>query len=137
MRRQREQRADHTDGNLYVLLQVQPHEYFRRDEDDIILDLPLNFAQAALGDELTVPTIDGAASLKIPAGTQTGRIFELRGKGVPHLRGGGRGDQIVRVRVVTPTELTSEQKRLFKELSMCPTKRIFASAISICVDGNV
>jgi len=104
-------------GNLYVLLQVMDHEFFKRDEDDIILDLPINFAQAALGDELTLPTIDGNATLKIPAGTQTGRIFELKDKGVPHLRGGGRGDQIVRVRVVTPTSLTHEQKKLFKDLA--------------------
>jgi molecular chaperone DnaJ len=103
-------------GNLYVLLQVQEHEFFKRDEDDIILDLPLNFAQAALGDEVEVATIDGRATLKVPPGTQTGRIFELKDKGVPHLRGGGRGDQIVRVRVVTPTNLTAEQKKLFKEL---------------------
>lgn len=104
-------------GNLYVLLHVQEHEQFKRDEDDIILDLPINFAQAALGDELEVPTIDGKAELKLPAGTQSGRIFELKDKGVPHLRGGGRGDQIVRVRVVTPTTITPDQKRLFKELA--------------------
>jgi molecular chaperone DnaJ len=90
---------------------------FKRDEDDIILDLPLNFAQAALGDEIDVPTIDGKATLKVPAGTQTGRIFELKEKGIPRLRGGGRGDQIVRVRVVTPTSLTNEQKKLFKDLA--------------------
>jgi molecular chaperone DnaJ len=104
-------------GNLYVLLQVQEHPYFKRDEDDIILDLPINIAQAALGDEVEVPTLEGKAELKIPPGTQTGRIFELKGKGVPHLRGGGRGDQIVRVRVVTPTNLTNEQKRLLRELA--------------------
>jgi len=104
-------------GNLYVMLQVQEHEIFKRDEDDIILDLPINFAQAALGDEIDVPTIDGRAGLKIPAGTQTGRIFELKEKGVPHLRGGGRGDEVIRVRVVTPVTLTNDQRRLFKELS--------------------
>jgi len=104
-------------GNLYVLMQVQPHEFFKRDEDDIIFDLPVNVAQAALGDELTIPTIDGNTQFKIPAGTQSGRIFELKDKGVPHLRGGGRGSQIVRVRVVTPTNLTKEQQRLFRELA--------------------
>ncbi|HEY8820189.1 MAG TPA: molecular chaperone DnaJ [Dehalococcoidia bacterium] len=103
-------------GNLYVLLHVQEHDVFKRDEDDIILDLPVNVSQATLGDEVQIPTIDGKAQLKIPAGTQSGRIFELKGNGVPHLRGGGRGDQIVRVRVVTPTNLTPEQKRLVSEL---------------------
>ncbi len=104
-------------GNLYVLLNVQEHEFFKRDEDDIILDLPINFAQAALGDDLEVPTIDGKSQLKVPAGTQSGRIFELKDKGVPHLRGGGRGDQVVRVRVVTPANLSNDQRRLFKELA--------------------
>jgi len=104
-------------GNLYVLLHVQPHKVFKRDEDDIIFDLPINFAQAALGDEVEVPTIDGKASLRIPPGTQSGRIFELKEKGIPRLRGGGRGDEIVRVRVVTPTNLTEEQKRLFRDLA--------------------
>jgi molecular chaperone DnaJ len=104
-------------GNLYVLLQVQEHAFFKRDEDDIILDLPINMAQAALGDEVEVPTLDGKAPLKIPAGTQNGKLFELKDKGVPHLRGGGRGDQIVRARVVTPTNLTNEQKKLFRDLA--------------------
>jgi molecular chaperone DnaJ len=103
-------------GNLYVLLHVQEHRLFKRDEDDIILDLPINFVQAALGDEVEIPTLEGRTQLKLPAGTQTGRIFELKEKGVPHLRGGGRGDEVVRVRVVTPAELTNEQRRLLQEL---------------------
>lgn len=105
-------------GNLYLQIQVRPHEVFRREDDDIILDLDLNFAQAALGDEVAVPTIDGTShELRIPAGTQSGEVFVVRGKGVPHLRGGGRGDMLVRVNVVTPKQLTKEQKELLRKLA--------------------
>ena len=105
-------------GNLYLQLHVKPHEVFRRDDDDLILDLDLNFAQVGLGDEVDVPTIDGQPhALRIPAGTQTGETFVVRGKGVPHLRGGGRGDMIVHVNVVTPKNTTKEQKELLKQLA--------------------
>jgi molecular chaperone DnaJ len=103
-------------GNLYVDIHVEPHKLFQRDNCDIILDLPVNIAQAALGMQLKVPTLDGPHNLKIPPGTQNGRVFVLKGKGVPHLRGQGRGDELVRVRVVVPTKLTPEQKRLLKDL---------------------
>ena len=105
-------------GNLYLQLNVKPHEVFRRDEDDLILDLDLNIAQVGLGDEVDVPTIDGDPhELRIPAGTQTGETFVVRGKGVPHLRGGGRGDMIVHVIVTTPKSPTKEQKELLKQLA--------------------
>lgn len=105
-------------GNLYLQLNVKPHEVFRRDEDDLILDLDLNFAQVGLGDEVDVPTIDGEPhSLRIPAGTQTGETFVVRGKGVPHLRGGGRGDMIVHAIVTTLANPTKEQKELLKQLA--------------------
>lgn len=105
-------------GNLYLQIQVRPHEIFRRDDDDIILDLELNVAQAALGDEVEVPTIDGQPhTLRIPPGTQTGEVFVVRGKGVPHLRGGGRGDMLVRTTVVTPKQLSKEQKELLRKLA--------------------
>ncbi len=103
-------------GNLYVVLDVQPHAFFVREGNDILLELPLNIAQATLGVEMDVPTVDGQERLKIPAGTQNGTPFRLRGKGVPFLRGSGRGDQIVVTRVVTPTKLTDQQRRLFQEL---------------------
>jgi molecular chaperone DnaJ len=103
-------------GNLYVDIHVEPHELFKRDDSDIIFDLPVNIAQAALGLQLKVPTLDGPHSLKIPPGTQNGRVFVLKGKGVPRLRGQGRGDELVRVRVIVPTKLTPEQKRLLKDL---------------------
>lgn len=105
-------------GNLYLQINVTPHEIFRRDEDDLLLDLDLNFAQAALGDEVHVPTIDGGPyELRIPAGTQTGEAFVVKGKGVPHLRGNGRGDMIVRISVVTPKNLTKDQKDLLTRLA--------------------
>ena len=104
-------------GNLYLVVHVEPHRYFRRQGHDLLLDLSINVAQAALGDEIEVPTPDGPAKLKIPAATQTGRSVRLRGKGVPHLNGSGRGDLQVRLRVQTPTDLNDEQRRLLKQLA--------------------
>jgi len=104
-------------GNLYVKLSVRKHKFFQREGDNILLELPINFAQAALGDELDIPTVDGDTKLKIPAGSQTGRLFRLKEKGVPHLRQPGRGDQVVRLYVVTPQSLDEKQKQLLRELS--------------------
>ena len=104
-------------GNLYVVISVRKHSYLKRQNSDVFLELPINVAQAALGDEIEVPTLDGEERIPIPAGTQTGQVFRLRGKGIPHLRGGGRGDQLVTVYVVTPKKLTPEQRKLFEELS--------------------
>jgi molecular chaperone DnaJ len=106
-----------TYGNLYVTLDVKPHAYFVREGNDILLELPLNVSQAALGDEVEVPTVDGTEDLKIPAGTQTGQVFRLRGKGVPLLQQSGRGDQLVIARVVVPKKLTEQQRKLFRELA--------------------
>ena len=103
-------------GNLYVSLRVQAHRYFRRHENDVLLDLSISFVQAALGDKIQVPTLEGEEPLAIPAGTQTGSSFRLRGKGVPFLRRNGRGDQIVTVHISTPTSLTAQQKKLLREL---------------------
>lgn len=104
-------------GDLYVVLRVKPHDFFEREGNDIYCEVPINFAQAALGDEIEVPTVDGRIKMKIPAGTQTDTYFRLRGKGVPYLRGSGRGDQHVKVRVVTPTKLTERQKELLREFA--------------------
>ncbi|QDS34919.1 molecular chaperone DnaJ [Brevibacillus brevis] len=104
-------------GDLYVVLRVKTHEFFEREGNDIYCEVPLTYAQAALGDEIEVPTVDGRVKLKIPAGTQTETFFRLRGKGVPHLRGNGRGDQHVKVRVITPTKLSDKQKELLRELA--------------------
>ena len=104
-------------GNLYVTLSVKGHKLFRRDASDILYELPINFAQAALGDDIDVPTLEGDFPLKIPVGCQSGRVFRIKDKGVPHLRGRGRGDQLVRVHVITPQTLDAKQKKLFKELA--------------------
>lgn len=105
-------------GHLYVYMTVQAHPFFTRDEDDLVYELEMNPAQAALGFETTVPTLDkDDAVVKVPAGTQSGRVFTLKGKGVPHLHAGGRGDLLVRSNVVIPTELTEEQRELLQQLA--------------------
>ncbi len=105
-------------GHLYVVLHVQPHRFFKRQGNDLLLEVPVNVAQATLGDEFRVPTLDGKElTVKIPAGTQSGRIVRIRGEGVPYLREHGRGDLQVHIKVRIPTELSEEQKKLFKQLS--------------------
>lgn len=104
-------------GDLYVVFHVRSHEFFERNDDDIYCEMPITFVQAALGDEVEVPTLHGKVKLKVPAGTQTGTKFRLRGKGVPNVRGYGVGDQHVIVRIVTPTKLTEKQKQLLQEFA--------------------
>ncbi len=104
-------------GDLYINLSVAKHGLFTREGDDILLDLPTNFVQVALGAKVEVPTLYGPVKLRIPSGSQTGQTFRLKDRGVPHLRGGGRGSQVVRLVVVTPESLTEEQRRLFEELA--------------------
>ncbi|MFD2046113.1 molecular chaperone DnaJ [Ornithinibacillus salinisoli] len=104
-------------GDLYVVIQIREHDFFEREGDHIYCELPLTFAQAALGDEVEVPTVHGKVKLKVPAGTQTGKTFRLKGKGAPNVRGYGHGDQHIIVRVITPTKLTERQKELLRELN--------------------
>ncbi|HEX7567784.1 MAG TPA: molecular chaperone DnaJ [Anaerolineaceae bacterium] len=104
-------------GNLFMELSVKPHQFFHRREDKIMLNLSINISQAALGAEVEVPTLDGKSKLTIPSGTQPGKVITLKGKGVPRLRGSGRGDQLVMIEVEVPTRLTSEQRALFEELA--------------------
>ncbi|GAC1356636.1 MAG: molecular chaperone DnaJ [Ktedonobacteraceae bacterium] len=107
-----------TPGNLYVVLTVKPHEFFKRQGNDIVYELPISFTQAALGDEVEVPTVDAKKTpLKIPAGTQSGRSFRLKGMGVPVVHSSARGDQHVTVKVVTPTNLTPEQRILLEDFA--------------------
>ena len=108
-------------GNLFVVVHVTDHAYFKRNDNDIILDISINVAQAALGDHITVETVDGMQELRIPPGTQTGKVFRLRGKGIPRLRNdgsnSGRGDQLIYVQVETPTDLDERQRELLEELA--------------------
>jgi molecular chaperone DnaJ len=103
-------------GNLYVVLDVEPHPVFQRRGDDILVELQINVAQAALGDEVEVPTLEDEATITIPAGTQSDTVLRLRNKGVPHLRKNGRGDELVLVRVAIPEKLSRDQKRVFEKL---------------------
>ncbi len=104
-------------GDLYVFVGVRPHAVFQRRGNDVFVEVTLDFAQAALGTEIEVPTLDGPVKMRIPEGTQTASQFRLRGKGIPSLRGFGRGDQHVQVRVVTPARLTARQRQLLEELA--------------------
>ena len=104
-------------GDLYVVFHIRSHEFFERDGDDVYCEMPITFVQAALGDDIEVPTLHGKVKLKVPAGTQTGTKFRLRGKGIPNVRGRGTGDQHIIVKVVTPTKLTEKQKQLLQEFA--------------------
>ncbi len=105
-------------GHLYVYINVAAHPHFARDEDDLIYELEMNPAQAALGFEATVPTLEGeTTSLRLAPGTQSGQVFVMKGKGVPRLHAGGRGDLLVRATVVTPTDLSEEQRELLRQLA--------------------
>ena len=102
-------------GDLYAFIHVEPHEFFERNGDDIYCRIPISFIQAALGTNIEVPTLGGAEKLKIPKGTQTGKTFRLKGKGIAHLRGFGRGDQIIETVVTIPTHLNKKQEELLRE----------------------
>lgn len=102
-------------GDLYVQVAVRDHKIFERDGADLYCEVPISFADAALGGELEVPTLDGRVKLKIPEGTQTGKLFRLRGKGVSPVRGGGPGDLLCKVAVETPVQLSKKQKELLRE----------------------
>lgn len=104
-------------GDLYVVIEVEPHPIFVRDNLDILCDLPISFVQAALGAEIDVPTLEGKVKMKIPAGTQSGKVFRLKGKGIQDVQGYHQGDELVRVNVETPTHLTARQKDLLKEFA--------------------
>ena len=104
-------------GDLDVVFFVKEHEFFERQQNNILCTVPISFAQAALGAEITVPTLDSEEKLKIPEGTQTGKVFCLKGKGLSSPTGRGKGDQFVRVNVVTPTRLSRDQKRLLEQFS--------------------
>jgi molecular chaperone DnaJ len=120
-------------GDLYVVVHVQEHPFFHREEDDLYCEMPTPFTTLALGGELKVPTLDGREALHVPAGTQPGARFKLRGKGMPNVGGRGRGDLYVIARVTVPKKLTKEQKRILEELSrLLPHEQLEDDA----VDGD-
>jgi molecular chaperone DnaJ len=104
-------------GDLYVAINVREHPLFQREDNNVICEFPISFIQAALGCEVEVPTLDGKVAMKIPEGTQSGKVYRLRGKGIPSLQGYGRGDQLVVIRVETPTNLNKRQKELLEEFA--------------------
>ncbi|HEY8369991.1 MAG TPA: molecular chaperone DnaJ [Thermodesulfobacteriota bacterium] len=104
-------------GDLYVVISVRPHPIFERQGDDVVCEVPISFVQAALGAEIEVPTLDGKVTLKVPPGTQSGKVFRLKGKGIPHLSAYGRGDQHVVIKVETPTGLNAKQRKLLEEFA--------------------
>ncbi len=106
-----------TPGDLYVVLQVREHALFVRDGNDVVCDVPVSFAQAALGVEIDIPTLEGGAKVKIPGGTQSGQTLRLKARGIPDLNGYGRGDQVVRVVVETPRQLSARQRELLEEFA--------------------
>lgn len=112
-------------GDLLIHIRIKPHEIFVRDGNTVWMDMPISFAQAALGDEIQVPTLDGTVKYKIPEGTQTGTIFRLKDKGIPYRNGRGRGDQRIRVKVEVPKKLTDKQRELLRafavEMGQTPT----------------
>ena len=109
--------AGGSSGDLYVVLAVKDHELFERQGDDLFCEIPIKFTLAALGGTIEVPTLFGKASLRIPAATQSGTTFRLRDKGMPSLRGGRQGDQLVRIHVEVPASLTDEQRKLLEDFA--------------------
>ncbi|MDR1060196.1 MAG: molecular chaperone DnaJ [Clostridiales bacterium] len=104
-------------GDLYVGVRVRKHPLFAREGVDVVCEMPITFAQAALGSEVEVPTLDGKVKYTIPEGTQTGTVFRLKSKGIPYLRGGGRGDQFVRTTIEVPRRLNERQKKLLRDFA--------------------
>jgi molecular chaperone DnaJ len=103
-------------GDLYITVEVRPHPIFKRQGDDVYIELPIKFTQAALGARVKVPTLYGEEEVRIPAGTQSGETFKLAGKGIPHLQGWGQGDQYITVKVQVPKGLTRKAQELLRQL---------------------
>lgn len=129
-------------GDLFVRVDVKPHDLFERKGDDVYYELPINFVQAALGDEIQVPTLEGEVKLKIPEGTQPGDSLRLKNKGINHLRSSGRGDQYIKIKVVIPKSLSSEQKELLQKFAKIsgdeinPESKGFFSRVKDAFGGN-
>ncbi|SLM32476.1 chaperone Hsp40, co-chaperone with DnaK [Desulfamplus magnetovallimortis] len=111
-------------GDLYVFITVKPHKFFQRDGVDVICVVDISFIQAALGDEITIPTLDSEKTLKIPKGTQYGDTFRFKGEGIPSLRSGKKGDQVIQVSIKTPTRLSKKQEKLLREFDQLDSDKI-------------
>ncbi len=111
-------------GDLYIYVHVKPHEFFKRDHNDVICQIPISFVQAALGDEIEVPTLKDTKQLDIPKGTQPGDIFRFKGEGIPSLNGYGKGDQIIQVNVKTPTGLNKKQEKILREFAALESSKL-------------
>ncbi len=122
-------------GDLYVFIYVESHEFFERRDTDIICSVPISFIQAALGDQITVPTLNGDKKLKIPKGTQPGDLLSFHGSGIPSLRTGRRGDQIMQMDIKTPTHLSKKQETLLKEFAKLETGKLSSKLKNILKGG--
>jgi molecular chaperone DnaJ len=122
-------------GDLYVFIGVENHEFFKRDDTHIYCEIPISFIQAALGDTITVPTLDGEKPLEIPKGTQPGDFFRFQGEGIPSLRTSRRGDLVVRVNIKTPTSLNKKQEKLLKEFAQIEKSKL-SSKLKNILTGN-
>jgi molecular chaperone DnaJ len=109
---------------LYVIIHVKEHSLFVRQENHIVIEVPISFPQAALGCDIEVPTLEGKVNLKVPSGTQSGKVLRLKGKGIIDLHGYGRGDQLIRVVVETPRSLTARQRELLEEFAKLDGKAV-------------
>lgn len=114
-----------TPGDLYIIIHVREHPVFKRQGDDLLCEMPISFVTAALGDEVEVPTLDGRIKLKIPPGTQPGKVFRVKDKGMPAIHGYGRGDLYIQVNIEVPTHLTNEERKILEQLSESGKGRIF------------
>ena len=123
-------------GDLYVFIHVQAHEFFQRRDTDIICTVPISFIQATLGDKISVPTLNGNKKLRIPKGTQPGDVFYFHGEGITSLRSGKRGDQIIQVDIKTPTNLTKKQEALLKEFAAIEANRLSSKLKNILKGGT-
>ncbi len=122
-------------GDLYVFIHVESHEFFKRDDTDVICQIPISFVQASLGDSINVPTLNGEKTLEIPKGTQPGEVFRFHGEGIPSLRNGRRGDQIMQIFVQTPTNLTKKQELLLKEFAKLESGKLSSKIKNILKGG--
>lgn len=123
-------------GDLYVFIHVKPHEKFERHNTDVVCQVEISFIQAALGDTITVPTLKSEQDLEIPKGTQPGDLFRFRGEGIPSLKNGKRGDQIIQVLIKTPTHLNKKQETLLKEFAAIESNKLSNKLKNILKSGG-